>query len=54
VTTKKRLPTFLVKKCTPRQNPGYAYASSATGTGRVAEMVDPHTHTTCTACSCTV
>jgi len=24
-TTKKRSSTFLVKKCTPRQNPGYAY-----------------------------
>ena len=26
-TTKKRS-TFLAKKCTPRQNPGYAYADS--------------------------
>ena len=42
-TTKKRSSTFLGKKCTPRQNPGYAYGdemSCYVSLGPVMSKVD--------------
>ena len=49
-TTKKVVNFFLPKKCTPRQNPGYAYAEGRTSRTKMTENFTIHNRISLQAC----